>query len=110
MYPLSKYKFYRQGNKVIAVSTYAGRTVRGVAKCDESDSFDFEKGKELAAARCAQKIAVKRVNRARRKFYEAEDAVAEAEIYCDKMGVYYDDAIDALYEVEEYLKDLLLEF
>lgn len=29
MYPIEKYKFYTNGSRVIAVSTYAGKTVRG---------------------------------------------------------------------------------
>ena len=33
----NKYKYYTAGNKVIAVSTYAGKTVKGVAKCDPKD-------------------------------------------------------------------------
>lgn len=110
MYPLSKYKFYRQGNKVIAVSTYAGRTVRGVAKCDESDSFDLEKGKQLAAARCAQKIAFKRFQRAEQKLDEAQSAVWDAEDYRDRMDSYYGDAEDALEEIDAYIEDLLNRF
>lgn len=29
-----RYRFYVTDNKVICVSSYAGKTVRGVAKCD----------------------------------------------------------------------------
>ena len=45
MYPFEKYRYYTAGNKIIAVSTYAGKTVRGIAKCAEGDTFDIEKGK-----------------------------------------------------------------
>ena len=35
MFPISKYDFYTtKANETIAVSTYAGRTVRGKAKVD----------------------------------------------------------------------------
>ena len=44
MYPIEKYKFYTNGSRVIAVSTYAGKTVRGVAVCHAGDAFSLEKG------------------------------------------------------------------
>ena len=53
MYPIEKYRYFTNGSKVVAVSTYAGKTVRGVANCDPNDEFSLEKGKELAAARSA---------------------------------------------------------
>ena len=70
MYPIEKYKFYTNGSRVIAVSTYAGKTVRGVAVCHAGDTFSLEKGKKLAALRCAEKIAKKRVARANQKVDE----------------------------------------
>ena len=47
-YSLDKYKFYEyndpKGKKTVsAVSTYAGRTVKGYAKCDPRDNFNIEK-------------------------------------------------------------------
>ena len=52
-----KYRYYTNGeNVVVAVASYAGRTIRGVAKCSDQDEFDLETGKKLAAARCAMKI------------------------------------------------------
>lgn len=62
-FPLERYK-YQTDNKtiVVAISTYAGKTVRGIAKCDPEDAFDLEKGKELAALRCAKKIEKMRLN------------------------------------------------
>ena len=59
MFPISKYKFFvtPDQSKIIAVSTYAGKTVKGVAKRDPRDSFDLDFGKELAAARCAARCS-----------------------------------------------------
>ena len=71
-FPLEKYRYYIAGNKIIAVSTYAGRTVRGVAICHPQDSFDIEAGKKLAAARCNQKVADKRYERALSKYVRTE--------------------------------------
>ena len=80
MYPIEKYKFYQTKTadgfqKIIAVATYAGKTVRGVAICDPKDTFDPDFGKKLAAARCEAKVALKRLNRATVKYNEAQDAV-----------------------------------
>lgn len=101
MYPIEKYRFYTNGSRVIAVSTYAGRTVRGVAVCHDGDEFSLEKGKELAALRCAEKIARKRLNRAERKVNEAYWTYVNAEAYLDKMCSYKG---DALYELDEVIK------
>lgn len=76
MYPIEKYQFkvYEKTNKdnskssvVVALSTYCGKVVKGVAKCMESDSFSLETGKKLAAARCDLKVCIKRKNRAMKK-------------------------------------------
>lgn len=107
MYPLSKYRFYTNGNKVVAVSTYAGRTVRGVAKCAENDNFDLDKGRELAAARCAEKVAIKRFHRASTKLREAKEAFMKAKEHYDRMKDYYYDADEILGETSRNLDFLL---
>ena len=106
-YPIEKYRFYTTGNKVIAVSTYAGKTVRGVARCAPEDTFDMEKGKQIAAARCAVRIAEKRFSRAERKETEAWNALKQAESYMNKMSEYVNDADDALYAANCVLDNLL---
>lgn len=107
MYPFEKYRYYTTGNKIIAVSTYAGKTVRGVAKCAEGDAFDMEKGKKLAALRCAEKIAWKRLYRAVDKVAEAEEAVEAAENHLDKMVMYHGDAYVELCNVQQSIDELL---
>lgn len=74
-----EYKFIRADNKVIALSSFAGKTVRGVAKCHPGDVFDIEYGKQLAAARCGRKIAEKRYKRANDKYYEIARRVLEVD-------------------------------
>ena len=96
-YSLDKYKFYQYKDKngkdtVAAASTYAGRTVKGYAKCDPKDQFSIEKGKELAAARCNAKIASKRAKRAESKVEEAKMLVDEALAYLADMTQYQADA------------------
>ena len=113
-YPLEKYKFYiatRYDNgkpyKVIAVSTYEGKKVRGVAKCDESDNFDIEKGKKLAAARCNLKIATKRRKRADKQYDKANEEFIRVMRYYNDMHDYFTDSLLAEREAEEELDALL---
>lgn len=107
MYPFEKYRYYTAGNKIIAVSTYAGKTVRGVAKCAEGDTFDMEKGKRLAALRCAEKIAFKRAERAMDKVVEAQKKVQAAQEYRNKMDVYYTDACSDIEDIKDAIYEIL---
>ena len=111
-YSLDKYKFYQYKDKnakdtVAAVSTYAGRTVKGYAKCDPKDQFSIEKGKELAAARCNAKIATKRVKRASAQYMEAQKQLADARRFMVRMTEYYTDAVDQLDEANTAIADLM---
>lgn len=107
MYPIEKYKYYTDGcSKVIATSTYAGKTVRGVAKCAPGDKFDLETGKKIAAARCAVRVAEKRLVRARKKTDEAYKAVSSARRYRDKMIDYENDAEVALTQAIDHITAL----
>ena len=100
-----KYKFYSDGaNKIVAVSSYAGKTVRGVAKCDPRDSFDKNKGEELAQARCNFKVATKRFNRAISEVEKAKQAVIAAQKKVEKMKSYLTDASNQLFRADEELK------
>lgn len=90
-FPYDKYKYFVNGNKIIAISTYAGKTVRGVATCHPEDNFDIETGKQLAAMRCDLKVREKRWKAANRKaeekwvaFCKAEDEFNEADIFLDE--------------------------
>lgn len=96
-YSLDKYKFYEykdtQGKKTVsAVSTYAGRTVKGYAKCDPRDGYSLDNGKKLAAARCNAKVSAKRMKRAERKMAEAQALLDQAQAHYDKMVNYFNDA------------------
>ena len=108
-FPIEKYHFYFTKNKVIAVSTYAGQSVRGVAICDEGDQFDKEKGKMLAAARCNQKVAQKRKKRADEKLKNAVIAYEKAAKHMYKMNEYYEDARVAVKNANMRVKGILKE-
>ena len=106
-YPIEKYQFYYGPNSVIAVSTYEGRKVRGVAKCDPRDVFDADAGRELAAARCNQKIAVKRHKRATRELNKAMEAYKKAERHMYTMNNYYEDSKVAILQADRQVENLL---
>ena len=105
---MTKYSFYTdEKTKVVAVSTYAGKTVRGVAKCDVNDTFSLEKGKELAAARCNQKIAKKRLTRAENKRRETIKENHKIVIAIKKAICYEEDSEKALIEAENLVASIL---
>lgn len=104
---MDKYRFYTSNNKVVAVSTYAHKPVRGVAKCNPDDTFSFEDGKMLAAARCHEKIAEKRLSRARRKFAEAQNDYMIAKDYYERMAEYLSDADKSLKEAHDNVENVL---
>ena len=114
-FPIEKYHFYIATKidgtpyKVIATSTYCGRTIRGVAKCNPEDGFDMEKGKALAAARCNLKVAEKRANRAHKAYREAREAIKKAEQRFHDMDEYSSDARKAYLEAKKNIENLLSE-
>ena len=103
----NKYRFYNSDNKVVAVSTYAGKPVRGVAKCDPEDTFSMDDGKELAMARCNEKIAEKRFKRAQRKYDEACADYLTANRYLGRMSAYLTDAHKSLIDARENVTSVL---
>lgn len=106
LFPLEKYRYYFAGNKIIATSTYAGKCVRGVAICAPEDTYDMEKGKVLAAARCNEKIAAKRYARATQKYIEACQARDAAIAHVDAMKAYMNDAYVAMNEASQWIDSL----
>lgn len=93
---------------VIARSTYEGKTVKGIAKCDPADTYDEESGKKLAAARCNKRICLKREIRASRKVAEAKRMLEAAEKHYEAMQNYYNDAYDATSSAIDSLHDILI--
>lgn len=92
---VNRYNYYTDGeqHKIIAVSSFAGKKVRGVAKCSPEDRYDPNIGMDLATLRCNLKIASKRLARAEQKKYEAYEAFATAAQHYDAMSTYWSDAV-----------------
>lgn len=107
---MARYRFIESGNKIICISTYAKKVVKGIAKCSPNDKFDIEIGKKLAQLRCDEKIANKRANRALGKYFEAADILMDAKAYFDDMQKYYHDSEDkytkVLEDLEEFEKNI----
>ena len=109
----TKYKYIDHFNEngsreIVALSSYAGRVVKGYAKCDPRDTFDKEAGETLAAARCNFKVAKKRLANAQKKHAEAVKAYSDAMAQVTKMEAYlqcacneYDEAKNVLDEIEK---------
>ena len=104
------YKFYEFNHlradgttslRIAAVSSFAGKPVKVYADCHPNDEFDREYGYALAAARCAEKIAAKRCNRAYDKVEEARALVNAAMTHLQKMMQYEADA-EASYNIASY--------
>ena len=114
-YPAEKYNIVIHqhpeyaGVEIIAWSTYAGKPVYGKAICRNGDTYNEDTGKRLAIARCAAKIARKRMKRADRLSIEAAHASIEAKRYLDKMNHYYEDARNEVIETEAAVDSILKE-
>lgn len=106
---MARYKYFtdEKNRKVIVISTYAGKTVRGVAKADPRDGFDAEKGAVLAKARCDAKVASKRAKNAQNRLNEAKEILDYAKQYYERMNSYYNDAISAKTIAKNSLNSLM---
>lgn len=100
-----KYKIDEEHKTIVAMSTFAGRTVAGVARCADSDTFDIEAGKRLAAARCNLKIAEKRMKYAELCHATAVEALEHWKAEEAKMAVYDNDAAKAYLQAVTSLAD-----
>lgn len=110
MIKIPAYKFYQYNRvradgstnvRIVAVSSFAGKPVKGYADLHPNDKFDLEYGQALAAARCAEKIAAKRCKRAYNKVDEATAQVNAAMAHLQKMMKYEADA-EANYNIASY--------
>ena len=101
---MARYQTYLAGEKkIVVVSRYAGKVVRGVAKCSPGDTYDVEKGEKLARLRCDEKIAEKRVARSQAAYVEAVANLMAAQKRVNDMKQYMDDAAAEYDMVQEEL-------
>lgn len=97
--------------KVIVLSKYAGKDVRGVAKCSPNDKFNLETGETLAKLRCDAKVALKRMRRSEKKLIEARKQLEEAAEFLERMEEYNRDAANdwrtVMEDLYQYEKEIL---
>ena len=93
--------------KIVALASYAGKPVRGIAKLNPGDEYSLSEGMELAAARCNVKIADKRQARAHQKYHEAMEQLQEAQQYFKAMSEYYVDSVQAAKVARAELDEIL---
>ena len=109
---IMRYTFNVADNKIVCVSHFAGKAVRGIAKCDPNcDEFNEETGKKLSQKRCDVKVSQKRLKRVNERLNEAINQLTEAKAIVDKLTCYRHDAViqlnrdvDALAVLEDSLK------
>ena len=106
-----RYQFYTDGTgKTICLSSYAGKTVRGISKCDPNDNYNEVTGKLLAQARCDAKIAKKRFKNAQNEYRKAYEDAYKAYTRLLEMDNYvtdaYHEALDTERIVSEIISDL----
>lgn len=89
---MPRYRFVRADNKIICLSSYGKKVVRGIAKCSPNDSFDLAIGEKLAQLRCDEKVEAKRLNRATEKYFKAIVQLNEARDYFFAMEQYYNNS------------------
>jgi hypothetical protein len=99
--------YYYHDTDVIATTTYCGKPVRAVAKCNPEDEYDKQFGEDLALARLNLKVAKKRRARSYEKMYAAADAFNEACDFYHEMCKYNSAAIQEVKDGEAAIKFLM---
>jgi hypothetical protein len=98
-----KYNVSEDNRTVECLSSFAGKPVRGIAKCDPDDNFNVESGKEIAFARCELKISNKRRKKAFANYARAQADFERAKERLTKASDYI---VDATIEYGENKKKL----
>lgn len=106
------YKYYEHtledgAKEIIAVSSYAGRRVKGKAVCSPDDEYNETIGKKLATLRCDVKVDEKRLRRAERERDLLINWQRELDKLFEKNKSYLEDSIQQLMEDDAKLADLL---
>ena len=104
------YQYFKDSTgSIIAVSTYAGHTVRGKAKCHPNDTFNEELGRKIAAARCDVKIAEKRLRASDDNLYKAMLEYKNAQRKVMKMIDYFANSRQNYFDAHDNLDSILEE-
>lgn len=111
-FPIEKYKFIRHKaedgrERIIALSTYCGRPVKGTAICASDDTFDEDAGKKLAAARCEVKVAHKRAKFAQERLDFLVSTAERLRVMISKAATVAGETAAAERKAEEELEEIV---
>ena len=98
--------YHVSDNKVYCITQYAGKSVRGIAKCHPEDTFELDDGKDLAKARCDVKLWTKKLSRANKRVLHAFEELRIAEEHVRLATQYQDEAIASLSEAKSVVEEL----
>ena len=101
-----KYKIDEDKRTIVAMSTFAGKVVAGVARCAPTDEFNIETGKKIAAARCSVKVAERRMRRAKVCMADAREGLTWWQKRFEKMQKYEADSAIAFEQATAALSAL----
>lgn len=99
--------YYYHDTDVIATTTYCGKPVRAVAKCNPEDEYDRQFGEALALARLNLKVAKKRRARSFDKMYAAAEALRKAQDFYKEMCGYNAAAIQEVKDADAAIEFLM---
>ena len=95
-YRLPKIKYYSDDKgKTIAVTSYAGKTLRATAKCAEGDTYDAELGKTIATDKLMEKFYTAKIYRLADIVNYYDEIIYELRRKQDKIFEAYNDTLDA---------------
>ena len=106
MYKFLNYTDSKGRQIVLAISTYAGKIVKGKAICNPDDIFNLSTGKNLARARCNLKVATKRRKAITQKYWQAIEELKKAKRRMDKMAKVLSEVSEAENMAYNQLKNL----
>ena len=102
------YNFFTDGKgKIICVTHYRGKAIRGVAKCSPNDNFNEEKGKEIAKLRCEYKLEKKRFNDFEKRYIKICNEKKRIQWQFEKICKNFTDSNVKCSCIEEELKEVL---
>ena len=99
--------YYLENGDVIALSHFAGKTVKATAHLKDEDTYDREIGEKVAAAKCNEKIAGLRYRRSKRMLKEAMDNFVKAKKELENMREYCQRSYDEWDVAQDELVELI---
>lgn len=100
-----KYFYHVHKNTTYCLTVYKGKTMKSVAKCDPSDTFDLEGGKKLSRERLDCKVAKRRVNLAKEQLKRAEEEFLIAEDRRNRAVAHLEKSLATLNDVSAKLEE-----